>query len=301
MEFRQLKTFLAVADLLSFNQAAETLNYAQSTISARIRGLEQELGVPLFDRLGKKVALTEAGKIMVRYAKKMTDIEAETIAEVAGWEEPEGSISIRIPQSLGTFILPKVLGDFQKEYPRVNLDINTCTFSSLKQELRSGITDIAFLLMDSIHEADLKTEVLGFVNLFFICSNHSDLAKKDRVTFKDMQHETLLLPKYDCRYNTSFLQTLAELKINPAATLEINSIETIKACVEQNVGVSILPGMAVKNDLDQNRFSSFQIENETIETAILMILHKDKWLSKSVEAFISDVKACFSDLDGHRI
>ena len=293
MELRQLKTFLVVADCLSFSQAADALNFAQSTVSSRIRALEDELGVPLFDRLGKRVALTEAGRIMVRYAKKMIDIEAETFAEVAGWEEPEGSISIRIPQSLGTYILPKVLSRFQRLYPKVNLDINSCAFSSLKRELRSGITDVAFLLIDAIHEADLTSEVLGFTHLVFVCSNQSALSNRDSVSLKDLEHETLLLPKYDCRYNATFLQTLDELKVKPAATIELNSLETIKSCVEQQVGVTILPEIAIKEELQQGRFASFQVENEQIETAILMILHKDKWLSQSMEAFIKEVKACF--------
>ncbi|MBM9511951.1 LysR family transcriptional regulator [Desulfogranum marinum] len=293
MELRQLKTFLVVADLLSFSQAADTLNYAQSTVSSRIRTLEEELGVPLFDRLGKRVALTEAGRIMVRYAKKLTDMEAETFAEVAGWEEPEGSISVRIPQSLGNYILPQVLSRFQQQYPRVNLDINSCAFSSLKRELRSGITDVAFLLIDAIHEADLKSEVLGFTHLLFVCSNHCALTKKAHVSLKDLENETFLLPKYDCQYNTIFLQTLDELKVKPAATIELNSLQTIKSCVEQQVGVTILPEIAVKEELEQGRFASFQVGKETIETAILMIQHKNKWLSQSMEAFIREVKACF--------
>ncbi|MBU0944996.1 MAG: LysR family transcriptional regulator [Proteobacteria bacterium] len=293
MELRQLKTFLVVAELLSFNQAADALNFAQSTVSARIRALEEELGVPLFDRLGKKVALTEAGRIMVRYARKMADMEAETFAEVAGWEGPGGSISVRMPQSLGTYLLPRVLVRFQQQYPRVNLDINTCTFSTLKQELRSGITDMAFLLMDTIHEASLKSEILGFVNLLFICSSTAELSRRKVVRLEDMEQQTLLLPKYDCRYKSTFLQDLAELKVTPAAVLEINSIETIKACVEQGVGVTLLPEIAVQEELAQGRFASFQFEGESLETAILLILHKDKWLSQSMEAFIEEVRTCF--------
>ena len=299
MESRQLKTFLVVAELLSFNQAAEALNLAQSTVSARIKGLEEELGVPLFDRLGKKVALTEAGRMMVRYAKKMAKIEAETLAEVAGWNEPGGSISIRIPQSLGTYLLPHVLKRFQKEYPRVNLDISTCTFSRLKQELRSGLTDVAFLLYDAVNLSDLTSEVLGFTNLLFLCSNTSPLKNKDSVSLKELEKETLLLPKNDCRYATAFSRLIGEQDITPATTLEINSIETIKACVEQDVGIALLPEFAVREELAQGRFATFQLENGPIEVAMLMILHKDKWLSKPMEAFIKHVKVCLAAPQKH--
>ncbi|MGA7644044.1 MAG: LysR family transcriptional regulator, partial [Syntrophobacteraceae bacterium] len=90
MELRQLKTFLMVAKLLSFNRAADALNYAQSTVSVQIRGLEEEFGVPLFDRLGKQVVLTEAGQVLMRYAQKMLDIEEETHCEVAGHTLSQG-------------------------------------------------------------------------------------------------------------------------------------------------------------------------------------------------------------------
>ena len=293
VELRNLKSFLVVAELLSFNQAAETLNFAQSTISARIRTLEEELGIPLFDRLGKKVALTEAGKIMLHYARKMIALEAETFSEVAGWEEPGSSISVRIPQSLGTYLLPKVLSRFQQHYPRVNLDINTCTFTSLKKELRSGITDVAFLLLDTIHEADLESEVLGFVNLLFVCSANSELGLKRTVHLRDLEKQTLLLPKHDCNYRSTLLRELTESKVYPVAIQELNSIETIKACVEQGVGVTILPEIACAEELKQGRLRSFHVERDIFETSILMILHKDKWLSQPMKAFIQEVKACF--------
>ena len=293
MEIRQLKTFLVVADLLSFNGAADQLHIAQSTVSARILSLEQEVGVPLFDRLGKKIALTEAGRIMVRYARKMADLETETLSEVAGWEEPGGSISVRMPQSLARHILPRALKDFQARFPRVTLDINSCTFSRLKHELRSGITDVAFLLFEDVHESDLKSRVLGFTTLVFICAADSPLGGQNGVSMEALEGQTLILPKYDCRDKNMLSQTLVRRKISPLSTMEINSIDTIKACVARGVGVSLLPEFIVEKELNRGEISSFYIENEPMETAILMVLHKDKWLSQSMEFFLSRVTACF--------
>jgi DNA-binding transcriptional LysR family regulator len=293
MEIRQLKTFLATAELLSFNRAAEVLNYAQSTVSSQIRGLEQELGILLFDRLGKKIVLTESGKMMIRYARKIIAMEAETFAEVSGREEPAGTISVRMPQSLGTHILPRVLGSYQRRYPKVNIETDTCAFSSLKHELRSGITDVAFLLLDEINEPDLKSEVLGFVNLLFICPNDCELAGRMDIGLGDLVDQTLILPKYDCHYKVPFSRTLTESKIQPTAILEINSIETIKACVEQGVGVTIIPEFAVQNELLSGRFAQFQLRDEPIETAVLMIFHKNKWLSHYLKAFIAEIRTCF--------
>ena len=92
MEIRHLKTFLGVAKVLSFNKAAEHLNYAQSSVSAQIQALEEELGVQLFDRLGRRILLTEAGLKLLNYAEKMVQLVDETRAELTSEKEPQGSL-----------------------------------------------------------------------------------------------------------------------------------------------------------------------------------------------------------------
>src|SRR5271157_1473927 len=101
MEIRQLRSFRTVANLLSFNKAAGQLHYAQSSISAQIQVLEDELGVQLFDRLGRKVQLTESGLQLLQYANKILDLVNETQSEVAGNKEPLGSLTVRIPETFG--------------------------------------------------------------------------------------------------------------------------------------------------------------------------------------------------------
>lgn len=98
MEIRQLRSFQTVANLLSFNKAADRLNYAQFSISAQIQALEEELGVQLFDRLGRRVRLTEAGTQLLEYANKILDLVNESHSEMAGAKEPLGSLTIRIPE-----------------------------------------------------------------------------------------------------------------------------------------------------------------------------------------------------------
>jgi len=102
MELRELKTFQKVATLLSFNRAAEVLHYAQSTVSAQIKALEDELGLPLFDRLGKQIVLTDAGEKLLKYSRRLLAFHEETYAEIKGQQELRGSLTIRIPQTVAT-------------------------------------------------------------------------------------------------------------------------------------------------------------------------------------------------------
>lgn len=297
MELRQLKTFQTVAKLLSFNRAAELLNYSQSAVSAQIKLLEEDLGVPLFDRLGRRVRLTEAGHMLVQYSQKMLDIEKETMAKVAGWEEPYGSISVRIPQSIGTYLLPSVLSEFTTKFPKVGLDISSCAYHSLQHELKTGIIDVAFLLADSIPFAELKAELLRIEPLVIVSSPDHPLAKQPVLHIRDLTGRSILLPKHDCSYKMVFEQILTEAKVDSATLIELNSIEAIKQCVIKGIGVTIIPRMSVTQEIAQQKLIILPWSEEQLETAILMIWHKDKWLSPTLQAFMDTVKAVMQSPD----
>lgn len=286
MELRQLKTFQAVGKLLSFNRAAESLNYAQSTVSVHIRSLEEELGVPLFDRLGKRIILTDAGQALMRYSRKMLDIEKETLSEVTERAQTQGSLSIRIPQSLSIFFLPMVLSTFRTRYPEVSLDINSCSYHSLEHELKSGITDLAFLLTESIHARDLECEALGIARLFISAQAGHPLAGKKSLDIHDLNGEALILPKHDCGYRMVFEQMLIEEKVKPAALIEMNCVEAIKQCVIQGVGLTVLPEMSVKHEISAKKLVALPWSDTSMETGIMMIWHKDKWISPALQAFM---------------
>ncbi len=299
MELRQLKTFNTLARVLNFNRSAEILNYSQSAISVQIKLLEEDLGVPLFDRLGKNVRLTEAGQMLVRYSQKMLDIEKETVAKVSGWEEPHGSISIRIPQSIATYLLPSVLSKFHARFPRVGLDIGSCAYHTLPHELKTGMTDVAFLLANSVHFSDLKTELLRIESLVMVSSPDHPLAEKTAMRVKDLAGQSILLPKHDCSYKMLFEQILTEERVDSATFMEINSIEAIKQCVLKGVGVTMIPLMAVSQELAENRLSVLPMPENNLEIAILMIWHKDKWISPTLRAFMETIKEVMkvSDID----
>lgn len=290
MELRQLRTFQTVARLLSFHRAAQVLNYAQSTVSTQIRLLEEEFGVPLFDRLGKRVRLTEAGALLLRYSGKMLDLEKETLEKVSGWEEPGGSLSIRIPQSISTYVLPSILKKFQAACPKVGLDVAACAYEALIHELKSGVTDVAFLLADSIPFKELKSELLAVEELVLVSKPDHPLALEPAVQIRGLSGDTILLPKHDCSYAMMFQRILTEEKVEPATIMELNSIEAIKQCAQSGIGVAMLPIMSVRNEVAQNSLAILNWPQEKLETGILMIWHRDKWLSPHLRLFMDLVR-----------
>jgi DNA-binding transcriptional LysR family regulator len=291
MELRELRTFKTVATLLSFNRAADALNYAQSTISAQIKALEDDLGVRLFDRLGKRIVLTEAGELLSQYAQKMLDIEAETLADVKGRNQPKGSLTIRTPQSIGANFLPKVLAAYRADFPGVSLDFHTCAFHSLEHELQTGVTDLAFLLAESIQSVNLKAEPLRFERLLMVTNPGHTLAEKEIVSIRDLNDQTIFLAKSDCGYRMVFEQMLEDARVKPGATLEFNSIEMLKACLKISPGVTMIPEVTVRDEIQRGELSMLSWDEEHMETAVLMIWHKEKWLSPSLRAFMEVSRA----------
>src|SRR5216117_1031860 len=115
MDLRHLTTFRTVANLMSFSRAATSLDYAQSTITLHIQSLEDELGVPLFNRIGKKIELTEAGHRLLRYSERLLDLAEETVAGVSGQDDVSGTLTVGAPETICTYRLPQVLRQFRQQ------------------------------------------------------------------------------------------------------------------------------------------------------------------------------------------
>jgi len=286
MEIRQLKTFKTVATLLSFTKAAENLNYAQSSISAQIQMLEEELDVKLFDRMGRRILLTDAGERLLQYAVKILDLEEETRNEVSDTKQPQGSLTIRIPETFGVHRLPPVVKQFRDRFPNVRLHFITCAHEELQKDLRKGITDLAFILAESIQAGDLITEALRVEPLAVVAHPDHPLAAKPVVRTSDLAGETILLSRVDCSYRRSFQSILYQKKVRPGSLMEFNSVAVIKQCVMEGVGITILPKITVAHDIAEGRMAALAWEEGELEVATLMIWYKEKWLSPALSAFM---------------
>lgn len=197
MEFRQLKTFRVVADNLSFTKTAEQLFMAQSSVSAQIRSLEEELNLKLFDRIGRRVLITDAGQKLYEYARRIEEMTDEIRSEVSGAKDVRGSLTIRIPETLATVYMPEVVDRFHEDNPQVKLNFINCSDLQLREELNSGRIDLAFLMTDSIHFREVNVRMLKAENLILISGPTHPLSKQKKVMPNDLNGQTALLPRTD--------------------------------------------------------------------------------------------------------
>ena len=288
MEIRQLKTFRTVAALQSFNQAAKVLNYAQSTVSEQIKGLENDLNVQLFLRSGKKIILTEAGESLLQYAQRILDIEDELKSDIVDKNDYYGALSIRVPQTISVLYLPNILKKFHEKFPKIRCKFNTCTYFSLEQEFQSGMTNLAFLITDHYRccGSNLHTEILMNIPLIFISHPDNPLVRKKSINFEDFRNQTIVMGTQYCSYRAMFERELTKYKVEPDTVLEFSNLESIKRCVMEGTGISLVAGILVKEELSNGLLSALPWKGKQFDAKLLMIWRKDKWISPPLQALM---------------
>lgn len=197
MEFRQLKTFRAVADNQSFTKTAQQLFMAQSSVSAQIKALELELEIRLFDRIGKRVLITDAGSTLYEYARRMEEMTDEIRSEVSGSSQARGSLAIRIPETLAAVYMPEIVDEFHALHPGVKLIFINCSDRQLREELNSGRIDLAFLMTEAVTFKEVNVKLLKTEQLIMVSGPFHPFVKKKMITYQDLSGQTLLLPKTD--------------------------------------------------------------------------------------------------------
>ncbi|QED46100.1 LysR family transcriptional regulator [Cytobacillus dafuensis] len=287
MEIKHLHTFLTATKTLNFTQTAKILDYAQSSITAQIKSLEEELGMPLFERLGKRIYLTEAGNQLKQYAQKMLDLDQEMRQVLAGQNESNVVLTIGAQESQCSYRLPVILQSFKQRHPQVRLIFKPVhTKDIAKDLLQSGTLDLAFITDTFKEMPTLHKEMLIEEDLVFIASPWHHLAKKNPVTAEEIGQETILLTEKGCSYRTQFEHRIQFEGVHPEHIIEFASIEAIKQCVMAGLGISLLPKMAVEKELDRGSIIEIptSIDLESVFTEIAW--HKDKYIPSYLEDFI---------------
>ncbi|WP_405927473.1 LysR family transcriptional regulator [Streptomyces sp. NBC_00035] len=246
MELRLLVTFEKVATVLSFTQAAAELKYAQSSVTSQIRALESSLGTELFDRLGSRIRLTEAGERLLPYARQIIELAEEARAAVVGAGEPSGALTVGTMESLTSYRLLPLLELFHHRYPGVRLSLRTTIGDETRQALRQGTYDVGFLMERETEHAGLETAVLAAEPLALVAAPGHRLAGRPVVT-ADLVRESLLATEPGCAYRDLF-----ELELNSleqVAFTEFGTIEATKRAAAAGLGIALLPEVTVAAEL----------------------------------------------------
>jgi DNA-binding transcriptional LysR family regulator len=280
LDLDQLITFRAVAQNLNFTTAGKGLGMAQSSVTAHIQALERHVGVMLFDRLGKKVALTNAGHILLGYAEQILILEAN--ARLSLLNNMAERICIGAPETLLAYRLPQVLRKFRQTEPNVKIVFKPGISAHLRDDVREGRLDFAFTLDAISQHPMLKSEVLRKEPVLLIAPPDHPLVSQNTVIAADLSNETFLMTEAGGSYRMAFEHMLSEAGVVPADVLEFSSIEAEIQCVMAGLGIAILPEVTVREDLRQKRVAALAWAGASLQVFAQMIWHKDKQLSSSL-------------------
>lgn len=293
LDLELLHTFLAVAAGLSFRRAAQALHAAPSTVTARIKALEDSLGLPLFDRVGGRVLLTGHGERLVPQARRLLDLEAETRRRMAGEDESPAELAVRISESLGIHCLPRMLPRFRERFPDTRLTLLTASTQGLARDLRQGAADLALLLGEPFSAPEIEMEELAREPLAVITAPGSALARLGRVGPEDLAGVPLILTRHVWSARRLIEQALHAAQVSPPGVVECGSVEIVKRCVAAGLGVSVAPFLSVRQEVERGELAALDWTPGALGAPVLLVRHARRWMSAAAQAFADQARAFF--------
>lgn len=285
MEVRQLQIFCTLAEELNFTRTAEKVHTVQSNVTTQIKALEEELGTPLFDRLGRRVVLTDAGRRFLPFAVQALEAMEQGQRAIQADAAPSGPLRIGAPESVLTYRLPQVLRVYRKRFPHVELVFRPYSDATLCAKLETGKFDMAIQMSDAKPNPALKSLRLRTERVFLLSDPSHPLASRGTVKPADLAGQMLLLTEAGCGYREKLDQVLALQNIRPGNVTEFSSVEAIKQCVIAGMGLALLPAIVVSREVRQHQIKVLHWAGPSLDISTQVLWHKDKWVSPAMAAF----------------
>ena len=290
MDIRNIRAFVRVAELKSFSKAAAELDYVQSTVTMQVRQLEQELGYPLFDRIGKRVSLTAMGAEFLTCAYEILHAvgKAESLGREMG--NAGGVLRVGVLESLLFGAMQDLLPGFRSSYPQVELQLKMGQTTELLQKLKENELDMVYLSAGLNTDPDLRCCYRRQENLVFLAGPSHPLASKEHVSVSElMEYDFVVTERSGICYGR-----LRELAARHNAMLhdpvEVDSTAVIARLVRSGMGLAFLPEYAVADHLAAGSLVKLDVELEPQIYHSQILCHKNRWISPFMEALIAHIR-----------
>ncbi len=245
MELQQLRYVSAIAETGSFSRAAERCQVAQPSLSQQVLKLEDDLGAKLFDRLGRSVRLTEAGRAFLPHARSiLSQVEAAKSSVADHCEDVRGSVAVGVIPTIAPYMMPRYTTAFAKRYPEAKLRIVEETTPVLVESLRDLSIDLAILALPLRHK-DLELIPLRTEPLFVVLPRNHPRAGAEVLALKDIRGESFVMLRDGHCFRDLSITTCIRARITPRIAFESDQFSSLFAMVAAGVGISLVPKMAI--------------------------------------------------------
>jgi DNA-binding transcriptional LysR family regulator len=286
MDLHVLQMFRAVATEKSFSRAAVKLARTQPAVSLAVQRLEADVGESLIDRSGKELRLTDAGMLVLDYARRFDNLREELAGALAELRDnAAGRLTVGANESTTLYLLPH-LARYRRRYPRVKLQVRRSQSSRIPIELLEGDLELG-VISYAPQDPRLVSRVIYIDHLAFIVSPEHRLARRKSVSIAELGMETFIAHNVISPYREVVLREFQRLKVPLNRDVEMPTIEAIRKLVQQNEGVAFLPRMCVNQELEQGVLREVQVKELRVERKIHLVHPAHRTLSHAARAFLS--------------
>ncbi|MGB4418045.1 MAG: selenium metabolism-associated LysR family transcriptional regulator [bacterium] len=290
MDFRQLESFVAIAKYKSFTRAAEELYLTQPTLTGHIQALEKELGTVLFNRQGRRVTLTRAGRLLYHHAVNILNMREEALYSLASYKgKLEGELAIASSTVPQKYLLPRLLTAFSRQYPHIRFVVKQFDSQKVIDAIISGSMDFGFVGTSTLYP-ELEMEKIFADRLILIASPKGKFAgyPKASITWEEIKDEGFILRARGSATRGFFLSSLEDRGVDGKSLrviAEVESPETLIQCVREGLGLAVMSEKAVEEEIGLGLLLGFSIADLKLTRDFYFINHKNRVLNPISRAF----------------
>ncbi len=288
MDFDRLKTFLLLAELKSFTEVAHELYKSQPAISKQIKSLEDELGVPLFNRVNHKNYLTIQGESFKVYAQSILNtfaIAKEHILQIENLEK--GHMYFGATNFIGVYLMPEIISIFKSKYPNIDINFTITSSKKLIKHFKSATIEFAFLSdYVTIDQDSFITKTIFSDELMLAVSKDHRFANKDVITFEELENETFILKDQNSSLYHFLQERIGIENLTDINTLTISNQEGIKEAVVKNLGISFISKRAIRYELELGLLKTIRLVDYDLKRSINLVHNRKHKLTPAAEEFI---------------
>jgi DNA-binding transcriptional LysR family regulator len=286
VDIRDLEVFLAVVKYLNFTRAGEEVHLSQPSVSVRIRRLEDELQIKLFEQVNKKVVLLEAGRLLESHAWRAVAVLADArraIEDLKGLEF--GSLRIGASTTPGMYLVPRIIAEFKRQHPKISVSMHIKNTRQVEIDVIKNEFDLGFvgghLVSDNIEWLPWHTDEIVLV----VPPNHY-LTKKKQIKLNDLAKEQLLYREPGSATRAEVERKLADLDLRLESAADLDNPEAVKQAVANGLGIAFVSQFAVETELRAKTLVAVKVHGLRINRELKIIYRKGKHLSRSASALI---------------
>ena len=300
MELRHLRYFTAIATAKNFTRAADALHVSQPSLSVQIRDLEEELGTPLFDRLGRTVELTQAGTLFLEHAERtLRELEhaAQLVRELHGAQR--GKLVVGTLATVNSYLIPPLVSRFKQRFPGVHLQVHSQPSADIVEGLLANRLDLGLCLLPLSH--DHLTSVPLFEERLVLVTPFRYPISRSRVRMQDLGGLPLVLMPADYCLRKMVEEECARADVKTQVVLEMTSPEGILQAVESGAGLSILPELYVRRRLSDTGIRMVELYDPIPRHSVGLAYKSNRYQNLAAREFGNLCRAIMDDLIANRL